>query len=291
MRLARFLHHDIERVGLVDEAGATIRTLSYLKEHADPLIAVIEQLNDGIELSLSNETLSCATVTFLPPIVRPSKNILCVGKNYAEHAREFSNSGFDCAAMDIHNEVPRAPIIFSKPPSSMIGAFQEVTVPWALTNKVDYEAELGVVIGKMGRNVQGNNAYEYVWGYTIINDVTARDLQAKHQQWLLGKAIDTFCPIGPWIVSADEVSPESLDVKCWVNDELRQEANTKDLIFDIPTIIETISAVMTLFPGDIIATGTPAGVGIGFKPPKFLQSGDVVRISIGNIGEIRNTIR
>jgi 2-keto-4-pentenoate hydratase/2-oxohepta-3-ene-1,7-dioic acid hydratase in catechol pathway len=172
----------------------------------------------------------------------------------------------------------------------MIGAHDDIQPPWTLTSKVDYEGELGVVIGIGGRAIARTEAYGHVWGYTVINDMTARDLQATHKQWLLGKSIDTFCPIGPWIVSADEVDPAALDLKCWVNDDLRQEANTRDLIFDIPAIIAAISASMTLSPGDIIATGTPAGVGIGFDPPKFLHPGDVVRVAIDGIGEINNRI-
>jgi 2-keto-4-pentenoate hydratase/2-oxohepta-3-ene-1,7-dioic acid hydratase in catechol pathway len=130
-----------------------------------------------------------------------------------------------------------------------------------------------------------------VWGYTIVNDMTARDWQGRHSQWLLGKSFDTFCPMGPWLVSADEMDGQNTDVKCWVNGELRQDANTKDFIFDIPTLIECISAGITLYPGDLIATGTPAGVGIGFKPPKYLKSGDVVRIEIAGIGVLENPLR
>jgi 2-keto-4-pentenoate hydratase/2-oxohepta-3-ene-1,7-dioic acid hydratase in catechol pathway len=131
---------------------------------------------------------------------------------------------------------------------------------------------------------------EHVWGYTILNDVTARDLQRRHRQWLIGKSLDGFGPMGPWIVSADEIDGQNLQVRCWVNDELRQDASTRDLIFDIPTLIETISAGITLVPGDVIATGTPAGVGIGFDPPRFLKRGDIVRIAIEGIGELSNPV-
>ena len=156
---------------------------------------------------------------------------------------------------------------------------------------MDYEGELGVVIGRPGRAITRANAYQHVWAYCVINDATARDLQSRHKQWLLGKSIDTFCPIGPWLTTADEVDPENLELSCWVNGELRQHANTRDLIFDIPTIIEAISASMTLATGDIIATGTPAGVGIGFDPPRFLASGDVVKVAIGGLGQIENRLR
>lgn len=147
------------------------------------------------------------------------------------------------------------------------------------------------MIGKSGRGISKADALKHVWGYTIINDVTARDLQQNHRQWFLGKSLDTFCPMGPWLVSADEVDSANLSVRCWINDELRQNANTSDLIFDIPTIIATLSAGMTLHPGDVIATGTPAGVGIGFKPPKFLKAGDVMRLSIDHLGTLTNTVR
>ena len=157
-----------------------------------------------------------------------------------------------------------------------------------VTSAVDYEAELAVVIGKTGRDIAPEQAYDHIWGYTIVNDVTARDRQRNHKQWFLGKALDTFCPMGPWITTADELDPANLTVKCWVNGELRQDANTSDLIFDIPTLVATISAGLTLQPGDLIATGTPAGVGIGFNPPRFLKAGDEVSIWIAGIGTLIN---
>jgi 2-keto-4-pentenoate hydratase/2-oxohepta-3-ene-1,7-dioic acid hydratase in catechol pathway len=159
-----------------------------------------------------------------------------------------------------------------------------------VSKQLDYEAELAVVVGRGGRGISRAQAYSHVWGYTIVNDVTARDLQAKHKQWFLGKSLDTFCPIGPWLVTADEINPTSLQVRCWVNGELRQDANTADLIFDIPALIETISAGITLLPGDVIATGTPAGVGIGFDPPRFLQPGDRIDIDIEGIGRLSNSV-
>ncbi|MBA3897109.1 MAG: fumarylacetoacetate hydrolase family protein, partial [Sphingomonadaceae bacterium] len=163
--------------------------------------------------------------------------------------------------------------------------------PTGLSDKVDYEAELAVVIGKGGRGIAKADAYEHVFGYMIVNDVTARDLQASHKQWLIGKSLDSFCPMGPWLVTADEVDPESLGVRCWVNDELRQDANTVDLIFDIPTLIAALSAGITLYPGDIIATGTPAGVGIGFDPPRYLAPGDRVAIEIDGLGRLSNAVQ
>ena len=262
-------------------------------ETADYGDSLIEIIASGANLSGTNtlaKKVAMESVRFLPPIHQPSKNILCVGKNYRAHAQEFARSGYDSSQAKDSDPIPEFPIIFSKAPCTMSGAFDDIQPPWEITQKIDYEAELGVVIGRQGRKIKADQAYQHVWGYTIINDVTARDLQAQHKQWLLGKSIDTFCPIGPWIVTHDEIDPENLNVTCHVNGELRQNANTCDLIFNIPTIIETISASMTLMPGDIIATGTPAGVGIGFDPPKFLQAGDTVEVGISGIGSIKNKV-
>jgi 2-keto-4-pentenoate hydratase/2-oxohepta-3-ene-1,7-dioic acid hydratase in catechol pathway len=228
-----------------------------------------------------------AQVRLLPPIPNPRRNIICVGKNYREHAREFALSGFEAGAVK-GAEIDEYPAVFTKPGSSVVGPGATVDLHQEATSKVDYEAELAVVIGRSGKNIPRADAYGHVWGYTIINDVTARDRQRNHKQWFLGKALDTFCPMGPWIATADEVDPENLDVKAWVNGELRQNANTRDLIFDIPNLIETISQGLTLIPGDIISTGTPAGVGIGMDPPTFLRDGDVVRITITGLGTLEN---
>jgi len=222
------------------------------------------------------------------PLV-PRRNVFCVGKNYHEHAAEFARSGFDTSAAK-GELAPAAPVVFTKAPSTVVGPGDEVQAFAHLTQQLDYEAELAVVIGKPGRGIRPEDAWGHIWGYTIVNDVTARDLQQKHRQWFLGKSMDSFCPMGPWIVTADEVDARALDVKCWINGELRQNANTRDLIFDIPTIIATISAGMALQPGDVIATGTPAGVGIGFTPPRFLRAGDAMRIEISGLGTLENQV-
>lgn len=222
------------------------------------------------------------------PLV-PHRNVFCVGKNYHEHAAEFARSGFDTSAAK-GETAPAAPVVFTKAPSTVVGTGDEVMPFTELTRQLDYEAELAVVIGKPGRGIRPEDAWDHVWGYTIVNDVTARDLQQKHRQWFIGKSMDTFCPMGPWIVTADEVDATNLTVKCWINGELRQDAVTSDLIFDIPTIIATLSAGMTLKAGDVIATGTPAGVGIGFSPPRFLVPGDLMKIEIGGIGTLENRI-
>lgn len=289
MRIARTQYNNEIWTVAVDASGETAELLTRDEGHADSTIALIERGPDinykaGTNIRVEREML-------LPPIRQPSKDVICVGKNYRAHADEFTRSGFDSSGSDVKDSIPAAPILFTKAACTMAGPYQDVLPPWQLTRKIDYEGELGLVIGRAGRSIAAGDAYSHIWGYTVINDVTARDLQLKHKQWLLGKSIDTFCPIGPWIVTADEVDPTNLQLDCWVNDELRQSANTSDLIFDIPTIIETASASMTLFPGDIIATGTPAGVGVGFDPPRYLQPGDVVRVSIGGIGTIENRIR
>jgi 2-keto-4-pentenoate hydratase/2-oxohepta-3-ene-1,7-dioic acid hydratase in catechol pathway len=287
MKLARFETSQGVKLGIVDVDNARIKVIRSSVNAVDPMIAILEDILKGVSPEFTNETFALNEVHLLSPISQPNKNIICVGKNYHAHAKEFTGSGFDSNKTDV---IPDLPIIFTKAPSSLNGPYDDVLVPWSLSEKIDYESELGVIIGKGGRAISKENAYDHVFGYTVINDVTARDTQSNHKQWFLGKSIDTFCPMGPWIVSADEVDPANMDIKGWVNGEERQNANTSDLIFDIPTIIATVSASMTLSPGDIIATGTPAGVGIGFNPPRFLKKGDVVKVSISGIGHIQNVI-
>ncbi len=224
---------------------------------------------------------------WLPPVL-PSRNIFCVGKNYYEHAREFEKSGFDSSSGG--EVVPTAPVVFTKAPSSAIGHLASIMPHSGLTEQLDYEAELAVVIGRGGRGIRKADALNHVFGYTLVNDVTARDLQHRHRQWFLGKSLDTFCPMGPVLVTRDEVDGSTLNISCRVNGELRQNANTRDLIFDIPTLIETISAGIALQPGDVIATGTPAGVGIGLNPPQFLKSGDEIVVEVDGIGRLVNRV-
>lgn len=240
-------------------------------------------------LKPEGEGLALKDVRLLAPIPTPRKNIFCVGKNYYEHAEEFGKSGFDNVTAQ-EEYVPEVPVIFTKAPTSVVPTGSLVPVHSGIATQLDYEAELAVIIGKAGRDISRDRAMEHVFGYTIINDFTARDLQKKHKQWFLGKSLDGFCPMGPCITTADQIDGQSLDVRCWVNGELRQDANTRQLIFDIPTIIETLSAGITLHPGDVIATGTPAGVGLGFTPPRFLRAGDQVRIEIQGIGTLENTV-
>jgi 2-keto-4-pentenoate hydratase/2-oxohepta-3-ene-1,7-dioic acid hydratase in catechol pathway len=289
MRFATFRQGGLRQVGVVDSDGGTIRPLPADGDLAERgVLAVVERSVAGEILSEVGAPIPLAEVTLEAPIPRPHRNIFCVGKNYFEHAHEFARSGFDSSAAA--GAVPDAPIIFSKVPECVTGPGDPIRMDRRVSPAIDYEAELAVVIGKGGRGISKADALAHVWGYTIVNDVTARDLQGRHKQWLIGKSQDSFCPMGPWAVTADEVDLGDTAVRCWVNGELRQDANTRALIFDVPTLIETLSAGITLLPGDIIATGTPAGVGIGFTPPRYLAHGDTVRIEIGGIGVLENRV-
>ncbi len=287
MKLATIMHAGRSTVGVVDASGG--RVVPVLTD-GGMLDVISNWTGDASCLRLASTPLELSNVQICAPIPRPARNIFCVGKNYNAHAQEFARSGFDSSAPTLAEAIPTHPIIFSKVPESVIAPGQPIVYPEGVSDAVDYEAELGVVIGLGGRGITRENAYKHIFGYMIINDVTARDLQGRHKQWLIGKSLDTFCPAGPWLVTADEVDPENLNLRCWVNGELRQEANTSDLIFDIPTLIETLSAGITLRPGDIIATGTPAGVGIGYNPPRYLKRGDTVSIEIDGLGRLSNTI-
>lgn len=286
MKIACYTDGKSKKIGIVDTDSSTIQSINSSLEMVD-LIAQNTNLA-SLKVDLG-EKVSLNKVKLLPPIV-PRRNVICVGKNYRAHAKEFATSGFEAGAVK-GAEIDEFPAVFSKAPSTVIGHDDPVSLHSHVTQAVDYEAELALIIGKGGRDIPADKAFEHIWGYTIVNDVTARDRQKNHKQWFLGKTLDTFCPMGPWITTSDEVDATNMDVKCWVNGELRQEANTSDLIFDIPTLISTISAGMTLQPGDVIATGTPAGVGIGFTPPRFLKSGDEVKISISGIGTLTNCFK
>ncbi|MED4206094.1 fumarylacetoacetate hydrolase family protein [Neobacillus mesonae] len=220
-------------------------------------------------------------VTLLAPIPRPSKNIFCVGKNYAEHAIELGSAA----------DIPEHVMVFTKAPTTVTGPNTVVLNHQGVTEQLDYEGELAVIIGKQGRAIKHDEALDYVFGYTILNDVTARDLQSRHKQFFIGKSLDTTCPMGPWIVHKSLIdNPNNLQIETTINGEVRQSSNTKQFIFPVEEVISVLSAGMTLEPGDIIATGTPAGVGKGFKPPKFLHAGDKMEITIENIGTLINHV-
>jgi 2-keto-4-pentenoate hydratase/2-oxohepta-3-ene-1,7-dioic acid hydratase in catechol pathway len=288
MRIASIEANGESRVVIVDAAGEQYWEIAgVLPGFKGDMLDLIKAVPDpASRLQPAGPGQPLAGIRLKAPFGRLDRNLFLVGKNYHEHAKEFSGSGFDSSGQ----VAPSAPNVFTKPASTIIGPSDDILSHPEVTQQMDYEAELAVVIGKGGRGIRKEDAYGHVWGYTVVNDVTARDLQKLHGQWFLGKSLDTFCPMGPWIVTADAIDPANTRVQCWVNGELRQDANTADLIFDIPTLIATISAGIELRPGDVIVTGTPVGVGIGFKPPKFLKAGDVVRIAIDGIGEIENRV-
>jgi 2-keto-4-pentenoate hydratase/2-oxohepta-3-ene-1,7-dioic acid hydratase in catechol pathway len=283
MRIAAVLHQGQHKVGHLQSDGLTLNVFGIDgNQGALPLVVAAAA---GQALPPVVASVPLVDCQLLAPLHQPRRNLWCVGRNYHAHAKELQTSVFK----DNAKAVDAWPIVFSKVPESVVGPHADVMLPGAaVSSQIDYEAELLVVIGKGGKNISKANAMQHVFGYSIVNDVTARDVQMRHGQWDLGKSFDTFCPMGPCIVTADELNGQDTRVRCWVNGELRQDARTTDLIFDIPTLIETCSRGITLVPGDVIATGTPAGVGMGLVPPRWLVHGDVVRIEIDGIGVIEN---
>jgi 2-keto-4-pentenoate hydratase/2-oxohepta-3-ene-1,7-dioic acid hydratase in catechol pathway len=290
MRLCSYL--DMGRAGIaVDDERGVRRDLAGTGLPSS-LLALIEEGEEAFRQLRRIDPVSLPELApssrITAPLPTPRRNIFCVGKNYRAHAREFERSGFDATG---GADLPEAPIIFSKATTSVIGPNDPIPHAYDPFDTVDYEGELAVVIGKGGRTIPRGSALAHVFGYTIVNDVTSRGAQKKHKQWLLAKGIDGFCPMGPAVVTADEIpDPAALRLTTTVNGEMRQDAAVADLIFDVPCLIETISAFITLLPGDILATGTPEGVGLGFVPPKFLRPGDVVRIAIAPIGILENPV-
>ena len=233
-----------------------------------------------------DSTYGADEVRWHAPIPRPPKNVFCVGRNYAAHVKEGA------AAFKTDAKLPDIPVFFSKVPTTVTGPFDEVPRHAAVTSQMDWEAELGVIIGRPGRNISAQDALSHVFGYTVINDVTARDLQQRHTQWFKGKSLDGSCPTGPVIVTADEFGdPQDKRITLRVNGVTKQDARTSDMIFTVATIIEWLSKGLTLEPGDIIATGTPEGVGMGRTPQEWLQDGDVIETEIESIGTMRNVVR
>ncbi|WP_194723637.1 fumarylacetoacetate hydrolase family protein [Noviherbaspirillum malthae] len=287
MRIASYRVDGRRFVGLVSEDRTKVIPLALSKEQAERgALAIIEMAAAGQALPpAEGPALEISSVRLEAPIPVPRRNIWCVGRNYHAHAKELQASVFK--GNDANPE--SWPIVFTKVPECVVGPYDDVSLPGAAVSEpIDYEAELAVVIGRGGKNIRRTDAMQHVFGYTAVNDVTARDVQMRHQQWDMGKSFDNFCPMGPWLVTADELDGTRTRVRCWVNGELRQDGPTENLIFDIPTLIETVSRGITLYPGDVIATGTPAGVGMGLQPPRFLKSGDVVRIEIDGLGAIEN---
>ncbi|MDX1376944.1 MAG: fumarylacetoacetate hydrolase family protein, partial [Burkholderiales bacterium] len=234
----------------------------------------------------SGKGAALSALRVLAPIPHPRKNVFCVGWNYLEHFEE----GARMRPQD--QEMPQHPTFFSKAPTSVVGPYDRVLLHAAVTGKLDWEVELGVIIGRGGRNIAEADALKHVFGYTVVNDVSAREIQRQHgQQWFKGKSLDGSCPMGPWIVTADEVpDPHALGVACRVNGAVKQDANTRQMYFRIPRIIAELSAGLTLEPGDVISTGTPAGVGNARTPPEYLVPGDILETEVEGIGMLRNTV-
>jgi 2-keto-4-pentenoate hydratase/2-oxohepta-3-ene-1,7-dioic acid hydratase in catechol pathway len=266
------------------ELSSFPNTLLQCVAKGDKFVQNVKQIVDKINVKEGSESYlyPLADVKILSPIPNPPKNILCVGKNYRNHVIEMGSE----------EDIPKHVLLFTKAPTSVIGHKDEIDPHLHITKELDYEGELAVVIGKKGKQINEEDAMDYVFGYTIVNDVTARNLQKQHTQYFLGKSLDTSCPIGPYLVHKSAIeNPYDLKIKTSVNNEIRQDGNTKDMIFSIEHIISTISQGTTLEPGDIIATGTPAGVGNGFQPPKYLQPGDIIEIEVEGIGVLQNRIK
>lgn len=245
--------------------------------------AALERAQQALERAAKVQPID--TVRLLAPIPRPRQNIICLGMNYAAHAIE------SLQAKGREPRLPQQPVFFTKAATTVCGPDDDVPLDLHVTHELDYEVELAFVIGRGGKNIPREQALDYIFGYTIVNDVTARDLQSQHLQWFKGKSLDRSCPMGPWIVTADELpAPGALGLRLRLNGELRQDSHTGDLIFDIPTIIATLSLGMTLEPGTIISTGTPSGVGMGFSPPKYMRPGDVMEAEVDGIGVLRNRV-
>lgn len=287
MRVASFRSQEEFGWGLVigeqlRVASAAVYPNSILQLLAQPdASAVLARL----QADVAAKQIPLTELELLAPIPRPHKNIICLGLNYAEHARESLQT------KGLAVEMPEHPVVFTKNVTAVTGPYADIPLLSEMTQQFDWEAELAVVIGRGGRQIPVADALSHVFGYTIINDLTARDLQRRHKQFFLGKSLDGSCPIGPWIVTADAIpDPQQLDVRCWVNGVLKQEGHTSQQIFTVAHTISLLSHTMTLEPGDIISTGTPEGVGFARQPPEFLAVGDQVECEISGIGRISNRI-
>ncbi|MGQ7845781.1 fumarylacetoacetate hydrolase family protein [Granulosicoccus sp. 3-233] len=271
-------------------SGASLKDgkLQTIIEGGPELLEVIRKLVSEAESGQHADARhDASSSTFLPPLPSPRKNTFCVGRNYAEHIAEGDKAQNQKVGVTEH------PVFFTKPPTAVIGQGAPIPIFPSVSECIDYEVELTLVIGVSGRNISREDAYQHIFGYTIINDITARDIQRRHGgQYFKGKGLDGSCPTGPWIVTADAIdNPHDLAIGLSVNGETRQSGSTSDMIFDIPTLIASLSEGMTLEPGDMLATGTPSGVGYAMDPPQYLKDGDTVVCEIAGIGRLENTIR
>ncbi len=271
-----------DRLGMGDLAGATSGMLALIAGGDEASQAVA----DVAARAPADALLPLATVELAAPIPRPRKNVFCVGRNYAEHAAE------SLRAIGQEVKLPEFPNIFTKAVTTVTGPYSDIPFDAAVSEQIDWEVELGVIIGTGGRHIAREDAMRHVWGYTVVNDVSARDIQHRPGlQWFLGKSLDGSCPMGPWIVTADELTdPTNLRLRLLVNGVVKQDDTTAHMLFDIPALLAELSRGVTLEPGDIIATGTPAGVGFARTPPEFLRPGDVLESEIAGIGALRNRI-
>lgn len=278
MKLITFVDdHDKNRPAYLEDGH--VFPLDFAENTIELIQAGVETLKAQVAQAMTQPPLSLEQIHLMSPILAPPK-IIAIGKNYADHALETKSA------------IPEEPIVFAKFASSIIGPGAEICWDDNLTSKVDFEAELAVVIGQKAWRVTENEALDYVFGYTCANDVSARDLQYRGKQWIRGKSLDTFCPLGPWIITADEVpDPQNLGIRCQVNGRKMQDSHTSKMIFSVPYLISFLSHHFTLLPGDVILTGTPDGVGAFREPPVFLRDGDIVAVEIDTVGRIVNRCR
>ena len=285
MKLVTYQLHGVSRLGAVRD-GAVVD----LTAVAPDMLTLIESGAEGLAQAeayakTASPTLPLNEATLLAPIPMPRRNVMCLGLNYVEHAKE------SYTARGQETKIPDFPIVFTKATTAVTGPYAAIPYDTAVSTRIDWEAEMAVIIGRQGKNIRPEDAMHYVFGYTIINDVSARDLQTQHKQYFKGKSLDGSCPMGPWISTADEIpDPHQLAITSRVNGVTKQASNTRYMIFDIPAILYHLSRGMTLLPGDIIATGTPSGVGFARQPPEFLAPGDVVECEVEMLGVIRNTL-
>lgn len=284
MKLITYRLRGAEHVGALTADGTAVAPLPYPDMNTLIETASLEELRSA---AAAAETIPMEEVELLAPIPRPRQDVICLGMNYLDHAREAAQ--YDAGAFE--KEKPVA-VYFSKRVTEAVAPEGFIESHTDLVERLDYESELAVILGKTARNIRGEDAGDYIFGYTILNDVSARDVQTGHKQWYFGKSLDGFTPIGPCIVTADQIAyPPALDISAAVNGETRQHSNTALFITSIGQALEELSRGMTLLPGTILSTGTPAGVGMGFDPPKFLKPGDVVECTVQGIGTLRNTVR